>query len=32
MPEKSRIELTNRHARLVDMVTSMVEAYDRALN
>lgn len=32
LPEKSRIELTNRHARLVDMVTSMVEAYDRALN
>lgn len=31
LPERSRAELTSRHASLTDMVTSMVEAYDRAL-
>lgn len=32
LPDRQRVEIANRYPRLVDMVSSMVEAYDRALN
>ena len=31
LPERARAQLASRHGRLTDMVTSMVEAFDRAL-